>query len=139
MNAVDGTDVDTGGVLRADARFADDVRHADALETESWVEAKEYNSGSCGHPYRGNRAGMHESALRRPGAGHRAELEGGARIRGIVRATGATRGVPRLRIAGGLGSDARRPARRPRCPAAPGRLDPAGDDSLRRVRIGRQL
>src|SRR5262245_32478055 len=28
VNAVDGTDVDTRGILRSNARFADDVRHA---------------------------------------------------------------------------------------------------------------
>src|SRR5688572_3375272 len=33
MDTVDGTNVDTCGVLRANARFSNDVRHADVLET----------------------------------------------------------------------------------------------------------
>src|SRR5688572_5427314 len=81
VDALVGTNVDTCGVLRADARFSNDVRHADVLETlESRLATEEYNSApghervesEGGHGRdrgRGGRAGLHRSAFGPAAAG----------------------------------------------------------------------
>ena len=45
MNAVDRADVDTRGILRADAGFADDIRHSQLIE-QDFLRAQ-YNSELC--------------------------------------------------------------------------------------------
>ena len=148
MDAVDRTDVDTGRVLRADARFVDDVRHAMSSKhrKHDWQPRSITRAFSavlvCTVCVALQPHGSALSALRPAQAGPRRRSRQAGGKRRSTSGLFAPRRSPAAYRAyvSPLGLElysSRSPPTRP--PSSAGRLDAAGDDSLRRVRAERQL